>query len=68
MHVVWIISNRNLPLSIITGLIIVTLVYMAINVSYFTVLPLSELIAAPAVAAVLYLLTLLLNVIFAGDF
>ncbi|XP_028930933.1 B(0,+)-type amino acid transporter 1 isoform X1 [Ornithorhynchus anatinus] len=41
---------RNLPLSIIIGIPLVTVCYVLINVSYFTVMTSTELLQSPAVA------------------
>ncbi|KAH0619588.1 hypothetical protein JD844_000318 [Phrynosoma platyrhinos] len=41
---------RNLPLSIIIGIPLVTVCYILINVSYFTVMTATELLQSPAVA------------------
>ncbi|NXQ29757.1 BAT1 protein, partial [Alaudala cheleensis] len=41
---------RNLPLSIIIGIPLVTVCYILINVSYFTVISATELLQSPAVA------------------
>ncbi|XP_077982159.1 b(0,+)-type amino acid transporter 1-like isoform X2 [Glandiceps talaboti] len=44
---------RNLPLSIIIGIPLVTLCYLLVNISYFTVMSPSELLASNAVAVTL---------------
>lgn len=43
--------ERNLPLALIGGVLIVMVVYLLINVAYLRVLPLTRLAASPAVAA-----------------
>ncbi|XP_068082590.1 b(0,+)-type amino acid transporter 1 isoform X1 [Anabrus simplex] len=44
--------EKNIPLSIIIGVPLVTFVYFMMNVAYMTVLTIPEMIAAPAVAVV----------------
>lgn len=43
--------QRNLPLALIGGVVVVMAVYLLINVAYLHVLPLAQLEASPAVAA-----------------
>ena len=47
-------------MSIIGGLLIVIVVYILVNVSYFSVMSIEELITTPAVAAVQY--AILINI------
>jgi L-type amino acid transporter 9 len=42
--------ERNLPLAIVIGVPLVTIVYILVNISYFTVMSIDELIHSPAVA------------------
>jgi len=42
--------SRNLPLAIMIGIPLVTVLYVLVNVSYFTVMSATELLASPAVA------------------
>uniref|UniRef100_A0A3Q0T003 b(0,+)-type amino acid transporter 1 n=1 Tax=Amphilophus citrinellus TaxID=61819 RepID=A0A3Q0T003_AMPCI len=44
------INLRNLPLAIILGIPLVTVCYVLVNVSYFTVMSATELLLSPAVA------------------
>jgi hypothetical protein len=43
---------RNLPLAILIGLPLVTVVYVLTNLSYFTVMSIDEMISSPAVGVV----------------
>ena len=43
---------RNLPRSILIGIPLVTVLYLLVNISYFTVMNVPELLASPAVAIV----------------
>ena len=45
-------SCRNLPLSIVIGILTVVAVYVLVNISYFTAMSIEELIDSPAVAVV----------------
>lgn len=42
--------NRNLPLAILIGMPLVTVIYVLVNVSYFTVMSVEDMLASPAVA------------------
>ena len=44
-------SNRNVPLGLLWGTVIVVVVYMLINVAYLYVLPIEEMANSPLVAA-----------------
>ena len=44
-------AKRNISLSIIISLIVITAIYMTANISYFTVISKEEFISAPAVAS-----------------
>ena len=43
---------RNLPLAIMIGIPLVTVLYLLVNISYFTVMSVDELLNSPAVAVV----------------
>lgn len=43
---------RNLPLAILSGISVVSICYVVVNVAYFTVMSPSELLLSPAVAVV----------------
>lgn len=43
--------NRNIPLAMIIGALVVTLLYIAVNYAYLNLLPLNEMAASKAVAA-----------------
>ena len=43
---------RNLPLAIMIGIPLVTVLYLLVNISYFTVMSVEELLNSPAVAVV----------------
>src|SRR5690606_5940526 len=44
-------SNRNVPLGLLWGTVIVVAVYMLINIAYLYVLPIEEMANSPLVAA-----------------
>ena len=44
-------ARRNIPLAMIFGAIIITILYVAVNVAYLRLLPMSELAASKAVAS-----------------
>lgn len=44
--------NRNMPLSIISGILIVMFIYITVNVSYFTVMSVDGIIDSSAVGVV----------------
>lgn len=44
--------RRNMPLAIIIGMSAIAIIYLAVNVSYFTILSVSDLEASNAVAMV----------------
>lgn len=44
--------QKNLPRAIMIGIPLVTVLYLLVNVSYFSVLTFSELLSSPAVAVV----------------
>ena len=43
---------RNLPLAILIGIPLVSVCYVMVNISYFTVMTATELLQSPAVAVV----------------
>lgn len=47
-----ILCYRNIPLSVVLAVPLVTAIYLLMNVSYLTVLSVQEMISAPAVAVV----------------
>ena len=46
--------RRNMPLAIIIGMTAIGIIYVAVNLSYFTVLSVTQLEASEAVAMVFY--------------
>ena len=50
-------STRNIPLAFATAMPLVMFLFVMANVSYFTVMSTSELLASPAVAIVLKSIT-----------
>ena len=44
--------NRNIPLAIIISMPIITILYLMVNVSYFSVMSMEDLLNSPAVGIV----------------
>lgn len=44
-------AQRNIPRSLWIGILVVTLCYLSLNAAYFRVLPISQIVASPRVAA-----------------